>query len=353
MATIKQRVTARGLAAASILVSAGTAMALPPLTGHGDDALSVTWTSVAFPAFNGATDMHQHWKNQNLNGVNGKFKTYAAWDDANWRYQENLDRPLAKALDGFDYGHGFMNVGAVYGYDIPNPATEPAGTPQRRPVPAAAQGLLPFAVNQWMTTVNQDGLLNSNGVSTVTKISFNYGGLNIGPLPGWQIQVRFADVYRAGTANGGVELPFPDYNEIDPHGTWGGNPNGANTSDGVLAYWTPAQRSLTFNAKVQWFFGNSNDPTVAANQYDFLAVALHEWGHVIGLDHPNAAAQFTTMYPSMSERGLMNAAQLAAVHTIDADSVDGARGLYTIPTPGSVTIMGIAGLIAFKRRRAS
>src|SRR6185369_8116392 len=126
--------------AGAVLAFAGSASALPPLTGHSDDNMSVTWSSVAFPAFNGQTDMHQHWKNQPLPGVNGKFKTYAAWDDSNWRYNEAQDRPLNNLQDGFDYGHGFMQNPTAFGFNTP-PPTEPNGTPGRRNVPPAAPGL--------------------------------------------------------------------------------------------------------------------------------------------------------------------------------------------------------------------
>src|SRR5262249_21759956 len=159
----------------------------------------VTWSSVAFPMFNGQTDMHQHWKNQPLPGVAGKFKTYAAWDDANWRYNEVVGRSMNKAQDGADYGHGFMQNPAAFGITIPDPLTEPNGVPGRRPVPAGAQGLLPTVVNQWMTTVNQEGMLNSNNVATVTKINFANGGIGVGAqAPGTQIEIRFADIYETG-----------------------------------------------------------------------------------------------------------------------------------------------------------
>lgn len=338
----------------AILALAGSALALPPLTGHSDNNLSVTWSSVAFPAFNGQTDMHQHWKNQPLPGVNAKFKTYAAWDDSNWRYNEAMDRPYSKGLDGFDYGHGFMQNAAAFGWNTPDPIQEPGGTPGRRPAPAGSTGLLGNVVNQWMGTVNQVGMLNSNNVATVTQINFFNAGVGIGgPAPGAQIEVRFADTYQTGPlGGGGGSLPFPDYPDIYPDGTWPGNPEGANTSDGVLAFWTPSLRTLTFNAKAPWYIGNSNDPTVAPQAFDFWSVALHEFGHILGLKHPDNAINLTTMYPSIGNRGTMTMAQINTSRTIDADTLDGARGLYTIPAPGTLGLLGISGLLAIRRRRS-
>jgi MYXO-CTERM domain-containing protein len=136
-----------------------------------------------------------------------------------------------------------------------------------------------------------------------------------------------------------------------PDGTWPGNPQGNDTSDGVLAFWTPSLRTLTFNAKAPWYIGNSNNPAVSPNMFDFWAVALHEWGHVIGLKHPDNAVNFTTMYPSISQRGVMTMAQINLTRGIDADTLDGARGLYTIPTPGTLGLLAFAGIVATRRRR--
>src|SRR5262249_50624601 len=136
------------------------------------------------------------------------------------------------------------------------------------------------------------------------------------------------------------ESNFPIPPEIDPDtGTWGGNPRGGGTSDGVLAFWTPSLRRLTFNSLVPWYFGQSNDPTVAPTSFDFWAVALHEFGHVLGLDHPDAPLAFTTMFPSMGDRGSMTMAQLGLVHGIDGGTLDGARALYTIPSPGTIGVL--------------
>lgn len=337
------------LITAALCLTAGAAFALPPLTPHGNGPREVTWPAVLPVGFNPATDMHQHWNADPLPGVAGKFKTYAAWDNNNWRYNTAGDAEQLKANgDAADYGHGYMETPAMYGWNQP-----PLGldTPERRPVPLAAPGLVVNAVGRWTSSVNQTGMLNSNGVPVKTQINFNSLGAAVGGFAAADIEIRFADKYPTGANNagGGADLPFPNYPEIDRSGTWPGNPQGGGTSDGVLAFWTPSLKRLTFNAQVPWFFGINANPLVAPNQFDFLSVALHEWGHVLGLDHPNGAIVNTTMFPFMPDRGTLGAG-LALVMNVDADSVTGGRALYTIPTPSVGAVVG-AGLLAAARRR--
>ncbi len=76
---------------------------------------------------------------------------------------------------------------------------------------------------------------------------------------------------------------------------------------------------------------------------DLYSIALHEWGHVIGLLH--------------SDDGLMAAdAPFTMNHlsqTIDADNAFGAAALYSIPVPapatGVLVMAGVLGMIAWRR----
>jgi hypothetical protein len=89
--------------------------------------------------------------------------------------------------------------------------------------------------------------------------------------------------------------------------------------------------------------GATDAPIVQA---DFISVALHEWGHIIGLDHVtpatatmNAASPFTL--------GVLT-------RTIDLGSAKGAAVLYSIPVPEPTAVVlgffALCGLIGVRRR---
>jgi hypothetical protein len=63
-------------------------------------------------------------------------------------------------------------------------------------------------------------------------------------------------------------------------------------------------------------------------QMDFFTIALHEMGHVLGLQHPGDTSD-NIMRPNIEYQASWN----AKLHTIDADSAYGAALLYSIPVP--------------------
>lgn len=332
--------------------SAAPALAIPTNPDPLHTAAATPWSSVPIGALNAATDAHQHWNTDNLAGVNAKFKTYAAWDNNVYRYNSVADRPKSKALDGADYGHGFMENVALYGFSPGN------GLPNNPAVPFAAQSMFNTVPVIWSTAVNQTGVNNVNGVPVETKINWGNGG--VGNF--FDVTIRFATSYPVGAAfpGGAGNRDFPDEIEIGNDGTWGGNPGGGAAAgiDGTLAYWTPSSRVLTFNSKINWFYADlmnpANDllPTHAANQFDFVSVAIHEFGHVLGLEHPDNAVVNTTMQKTFPRRGGFNG-QDGILRVIDGGTVDGARSLYTIavPTPAGAALLGIGGVFAMRRRR--
>jgi hypothetical protein len=88
----------------------------------------------------------------------------------------------------------------------------------------------------------------------------------------------------------------------------------------------------------------SNTPIVQA---DFLSVALHEWGHVLGLDHVDPAGS-TLNAASPLTLGVLT-------RTVDANSAIGAALLYSIPIPEPSTIallvIGVVAVGLRSRRR--
>ncbi|HUR58876.1 MAG TPA: matrixin family metalloprotease, partial [Opitutaceae bacterium] len=105
-----------------------------------------------------------------------------------------------------------------------------------------------------------------------------------------------------------------------------GNIYGESWGSGVLAvtliYYSGQQMSETdvlFNAGYTW---NSYRGPQQGGTIDFHRVALHEFGHAIGLDHPDEAGQWIT--------AIMNA-YVSDVDGLMLDDVSGARSLYGAP----------------------
>jgi hypothetical protein len=98
---------------------------------------------------------------------------------------------------------------------------------------------------------------------------------------------------------------------------------GESWGNGVLAVTLSSRNSrnttesdVLFNNRLQW---DSYRGTLHRSVMDFYRVALHEFGHVLGLDHPDEAQQ--------SVVALMNST-VSNLDTIQADDIAGVRALY-------------------------
>lgn len=172
---------------------------------------------------------------------------------------------------------------------------------------------------------------------------------------------------------------FPDYDNIDEQGSYyppngpnpppvpnGGEPAGGR--EGILAFWAPASKRMVFNAKIEtagmWYKDDTGmaaddiNPNIQGMKFDFVTTALHEWGHMLGLDHPDPLMPGPVPVPANNI--MTGAAQgkramgipVGILRSIDADgalavggSVAGAKNLYTIPARGDLNCDNLVDLL--------
>jgi hypothetical protein len=99
---------------------------------------------------------------------------------------------------------------------------------------------------------------------------------------------------------------------------------------------------------IDWFFGGMGDP--GAGQRDFYTVALHEVGHLVGLDdlyNLTDLGEFPNSLMGIGSAGIMR--------DIDFGSIQGGVDLYSIPIPEPSTLLllgsGLVGIIGFGRKK--
>ncbi len=312
------------LAAAGLLLAVGGARALPTAPDPCHTAACTPWSQVPIAGLLPASDGHQHRNTQNLWDVVGSYHTYSVWDDRTYLYNAGADRPFRKPADAKDFGHGFITTPPQYAFDPT--------------VPAWAQPLINQVIAQWTASVTGGGA-NTNGVAIQTRIQF----IPVA-VPNQDILIRFAATYPVGGGNPDGDFPY-DSEITDPYGNWpvppipGGAPQGGRS--GVLAFWTPSLRILTFNSQINWYQMLDPNPANGAGKFDFYTTALHEWGHLLGLDHPTNPGALSTMQPSQARRGAANGILLA----LDNGSLDGAKNLYTVVVcaPKAPAVMSCPG----------
>jgi hypothetical protein len=90
---------------------------------------------------------------------------------------------------------------------------------------------------------------------------------------------------------------------------------------------TMRECDVLFNSRLSW---NSYRGPLQGGVYDFRRVALHEFGHVLGLNHPDAIGQNVV--------AIMNS-RIGNLDTLAEDDINGARALYGGSTvlPPSIT----------------
>lgn len=96
----------------------------------------------------------------------------------------------------------------------------------------------------------------------------------------------------------------------------------------TLTYSNSARQStesdVVFNRALRWDSYRGPTRYSGGTVFDFHRVALHEFGHVLGLDHPDQEGQSVT--------ALMNS-RVSNLDTLAADDIAGAQALYGASTP--------------------
>jgi len=101
------------------------------------------------------------------------------------------------------------------------------------------------------------------------------------------------------------------------------------------------ESDVVFNAVLTW---DSYNGTLRPGVQDFHRVALHEFGHVLGLDHPDENGQAVS--------AIMNS-HVSSLDQLTSDDVSGAQALYgAVGSPGGGTSGG-AGTVSFPPRNES
>lgn len=103
---------------------------------------------------------------------------------------------------------------------------------------------------------------------------------------------------------------------------WGGNVLAVTLTYTIGSATT--ETDVLFNNRLSWnsYRGGLRYSTSGTPIYDFHRVALHEFGHALGLDHPDEHGQNVS--------ALMNS-RISSLDTLASDDIAGARALYGAP----------------------
>jgi len=312
---------------------------------------------------------------------NVAFDAYSAWDQRG----NNVQHRNGDAV--MHFGHGYINEAVPYRF---------AGG-----VPAAARADLNAAVAGWVAAANGLFAIDPFGAGTGRVFGMNFaphedangnGMLDAGEDTDGDTLLDVAeDVNFNGMLDMGEDL------------------NGNGAMDGftvtwsagalpVRARWKPGSQELEFDSTEAWFFGGAG--AIPANEdingngmldagedlngsggidavTDFVTIALHELGHMIGLNHINSNEDLNgngilNVGEDLDGDGVLDinpgslmdtnidlfatpgVAGMMGVRTPDVASQVGALALYTQPVPepsaGFLTLLGSLACAGCRRR---
>ena len=394
--------------ALGITLASTAALAIPNqhLNPHSDAAPDISWPNPAPAAPETTNHFHLVLRGgetitQNANFVtsNKAWRADSVWDDRFYRFVDANNDVWNDNASRF--GHGYIDPAFRPRYWFNN-------------VPAAAQPLLTQSFASWNTAAQAAATAvgNKTPANNPTKTSIAFE--NVAQQASSDFQVLFApnvlstqNAYAEWIASNAQDKPGGPalaaltmvYEENPTNSVFfasasnwqlrlkDANPGTPGNQPGP---WTKSH-----NVQVGWHFGagapaaNSNvdfeyrDSTVPASVFDtlqagsdplltdtfdqfagngaadsvnffpmdFLTIALHETGHILGLLHDptsNAGGAANIMRSQIA----FNAGFGRAMRAIDADSAYGAAILYTIPIPEPAWLSAACvGLLMMRRRR--
>lgn len=109
---------------------------------------------------------------------------------------------------------------------------------------------------------------------------------------------------------------------------------------------------MVFQRDHNWFFdGTKEDFEASTKDDDFFTVALHETGHVVGLDHQTDADDIMKDDAGFKVRVKAG----GAFRALSPDDINGARDLYSVPVPEPSSVfgtlaLGLLGLIGIHKK---
>ena len=275
------------IALATLVALHQTVTAIPSLTAHRHDAPHVTWSAAAIPPGDPNSIAHQHRSERDFDNAGdaadtgGPYDANKVWDNRNLHIN---------AVSSFDKGHGFIEAPNQPRYCIQ------AG------VPANAAARIVDAFNVW------------EGIGADGGLRWGLDFQRVDPCPADFIEIRVT--WGDTTAAGQTSSTEGQINDCGP-------PAG----DQPCRVW------MRFNETLSWDF-NVNPAGVGSSDFHFYTTALHEAGHAVG--SAEQGDNTDVMYSDQGAGCLQNLGDPGVgpcFGAIDADSIELARDLYSIPQP--------------------
>ena len=321
---------------ANLVLAVSTAHAIPSLAPHPHNNGTIFFEDDG--TRNGSTN-HNHLFNRSSRhsaAAGFRYDALAVWDNRSYRsdFNQLLKTPREPAV----YAHGFIQDGQEPRYKF----ADGAGT--NISFDDDKKGLIKNGIQLWIDAAKaqSQGKTTPDATKLVTGIGLKDAADNAEGDVSFEFRIGFFDNLQETHNTVGMWLTDP----LQHWGTMGG-PTAADLAKPVLA----------FDDDVKWLFDQDKTPT--GMQVDFFTIALHELGHVFGLDHPTALTGEPLQGPAgvlmRGGIGIDNAMEGKKFRMVDPSSARGAASLYTqpVPLPLAAHLLGAAliALNAFARVR--
>ena len=251
---------------------------------------------------------HQHrsaHQVMNWGTIEGRYDGYAVWSNENFNFPEPHDTTSHGS-------HGFIEENPAPAPDFFFAGDWTFGNG------AKAKSLISQAFGVWSA-------IESDKPNLITGILFS------------EITIDFLAEIRVYWATAaefpGLATTIAFFDPYHPHGT------------GNDTYY-----DIVFKRDNDWYFDGDNAGFLASGKADdFYTVALHETGHIIGLDHQSDLDDILETMAGSRNSVLAG----GAFRMLSVDDLNGERDLYSvpIPEPATLVLLGLGGLALLHRRR--